>query len=528
MTTPVYDVIVIGGGHNGLVNAAYLARAGLRVLVLEQRPLVGGAAITQEVIPGFRFPVFSYAVSLLRPSIIQDLQLTRHGLMILPFATTLSPLPNGDYLLRGPDHATTYREVARHSRRDAAMYAEFGRYMEEISHAVKPIIDMIPPSLNGQEADNRRRWQTLRDHLLSLGEEKLFFLTKLLTMSSADLLDEFFESDVLKGTLAASGIIGSLLGPRSPGSAYVLLHHYFGEIDGIYREWGIGKNLNGGISQAIAAAARAFGAEIRTEARVAQVIVRHGQAVGVALDNGVEFQARNIVSALDPRQTFLRLVEPDALPAELVEQVRGYRFQGSSAKVNLALDGLPRFTCLGDNIEPLYGAISISPSVEYLERAYDDAKYGRFSRRPYLDVGVVSMIDPDLAPPGKHVMTCFVEYAPYHLAEGTWDEQREALGDAVVDTLSEYIPNLRDIILHRQVMTPLDIERTLGLSEGNIFAGELALSQLLFFRPAPEWNHYRTPIRHYYQCGSGTHPGGGVMGGPGRLAALQLLADLGQ
>lgn len=520
-----YDVIIVGAGHNGLVNAGYLARAGLRVLILEQREIVGGAAITQEVIPGFHLPVFSYAVSLLRPSIIHDLELIRHGLMILPYDTTFTPLPNGDYLLRGPDQATTFHEVARHSRRDAARYHEFGQRMAEISHAVKPLVDAIPPNLFGQTAEDAARWRWWGEHLAGLGAAKLHLLTQLLTMSAADFLDEWFESEVLKGTLAASGIIGSLLGPRSPGSAYVLLHHYFGEVDGVYREWGIGKYLNGGITQALARSAQAAGATVRTGARVAQVMVKDGAALGVALANGEEIYGRRVVSALDPRQTFLRLVAPADLPSDLLEQVRRFQFRGSSAKVNLALDGLPRFAALPQRRDILRGAISISPSVDYLERAYDDAKYGGFSRRPYLDVGVVSMIDPDLAPPGKHILTCFVQYAPYHLAESDWETQRDALGETVIATLEEYIPNLRQLILHCQVMTPLDIERTVGLSEGNIFAGELLLSQLLFFRPALGWNQYRTPIVGYYQCGSGVHPGGGVMGAPGRLCAQQLLHD---
>lgn len=526
MPTQQYDAIVIGGGHNGLINAAYLARAGLKTVVLEKRHAVGGATYTEEVLPGVKFSMFSYLVSLLRPEIIRDLRLPQHGLIILPFQTTFTPLPDGDYLLRGPDHDATYRGIARHSKRDADAYFEFGHRLAQLSHVVQPLLDAIPPSLDDRSPENQARWEWLRALVSDMDPALRVLLYKLLTMSSADLLDEWFESEPLKATMAASGIIGSLVGPRTPGSAYVLLHHYFGEIDGVYREWGFAKGGTGAISQAIARSAQAFGAEIRTGAAVTDVIVHNGKATGVALTNGDELSAECVVSALDPRHTFLHLVDPDQLPDDLVRAIRGYRFQGSSAKVNLALDGLPTFTSLPDGVDHLSGAISISPSVDYLERAYDDAKYGSFSRRPYLDCGIPSLVDPHMTPPGFHIMTCFVQYAPYHLASGTWDTQREAFGNAVVDTLAAYAPDIRDRIVHRQVVTPLDIERTVGLSEGNIFAGELLLSQLFFFRPAPRWNQYRTPIRGYYQCGSGTHPGGAIMGAPGRLAARQILQDV--
>jgi phytoene dehydrogenase-like protein len=344
-------------------------------------------------------------------------------------------------------------------------------------------------------------------------------------MSSADFLDEWFEFDGLKATKAASGIIGTFLGPRSPGTAYVLLHHYMGEIDGAFRAWGFAKGGTGAISEAIAAAARASGAEIRTDAPVARVRVRGGRATGVVLESGEEVPASVVVSGLDPRRTFLQLVEEHELPADFVADIRRYKFRGSSGKVNLALAELPNFTCLPGVGPHLRGAISISPSLDYVERAYDDAKYGAFSRRPYLDIVIPSMIDPGMAPPGKHVMSIFVQYAPYHVNGGWDDAKREAFGDAVVDTVAQYAPNIRSAILGRQVLTPADIERITGLSEGNIFQGELALHQLFFLRPAPAWAKYRTPVRGLYQCGAGTHPGGGIMGASGRLAALQVLKD---
>jgi phytoene dehydrogenase-like protein len=347
-----------------------------------------------------------------------------------------------------------------------------------------------------------------------------------MTMSSADFLERWFESEPLLGTLSASGIIGTFLGPRSPGTAYVLLHHYMGEIDGMFRSWGFARGGTGGIAEAIANAARSFGVEIRTRAPVSNVIVRNGRATGVALEDGEEIHARVIVSSLDPNLTFLKLVDPAILPGDLVDSVRKYIFRGSSGKVNLALDGLPRLGCRLEDIAALRGAISISPSVDYIERAFDQAKYGDFSSKPYIDIILPSMIDPGMAPPGKHVMSCFVQYAPYTLRDGDWDQKRDAFGDAVVDTLCEYFPGLKELILFRQVLSPLDIERAIGLTQGNIFQGELSLSQLFFLRPVPGYAGYRTPIQGYYQCGSSTHPGGGITGAPGRLAALAVLKDL--
>jgi len=525
--TDKYDAIIIGGGHNGLVNGAYLARAGKKVLVLERRHLVGGATVTEEIFPGFKFTVFSYVVSILRPEIIRDLELPRHGLTILPLESTLTPLPNGDYLYRDADHYRTLRDIARHSARDAEAYEEYSREMYFMAKAVKYILGVIPPDPTTLNPKDLLGLAGVGRHFLGLDEEKLYTLTKLMTMGAADFLDQWFESDPLKATLSASGIIGTYLGPRSPGTAYVLLHHYMGEIDGAFRAWGFQKGGTGAIAETIASAARAQGVEIQTEASVAQVRVKNGRATGVVLENGDEYRADLVVSSLDPKLTFLQLVDQAHLPEDLVTAIRNFNIRGSSAKVNLALDAAPDLACMPGKGAHLRGAISISPSIDYLERAYDDAKYGDFSRRPYIDMIIPSMIDPDMAPPGKHVMSCFVQYAPYRLREGNWDDKREALGDTVVDTLAEYIPNLKDIILHRQVMTPLDIERTTGLSQGNIFQGELSLSQLFFLRPAAGWAKYRTPIKNYYQCGSGTHPGGGITGAPGRLAALEILKDQG-
>jgi phytoene dehydrogenase-like protein len=518
-----YDAIVIGGGHNGLTAAAYLARAGRKVLVLERRHVLGGAAVTEEVFPGFRFSVCSYVVSLLRPEIIRDLDLPRHGLEILPLDGTFTPMANGNYLWRVNDHAKTRREIARHSRLDAEAYDEYGKAMVEMARFVKPILNMTPPDPLSLNPRDLGKLLFLGKRFRSLPAQDRRNQLQLMTMSAVDFLDQWFETDVLKATMSASGIIGTFLGVRSPGTAYVLLHHYMGEIDGAFRSWGFSRGGTGAISNAIASAAREAGAEIRTSTSVARIRSANGTAAGVTLANGDELDATLVLSSVDPRLTFLKLLDPRDLPTEFVDEVRRFKFRGSSGKVNLALDTLPSFTSQPGPGPHLRGAISISPSVDHMERAYDQAKYGAFSTRPYIDMVIPTLTDPSVAPPGKHILSCFVQYAPYALANGTWDEQREAFGDAVIDTLAEFAPSIRDIILHRQVLTPLDLEREFGLSEGNIFQGELTLEQLFFLRPAPGWAQYRTPIRNLWMCGSGAHPGGGIMGAPGRNAALKIL-----
>ena len=525
--TVTYDAIVIGGGHNGLTCAAYLARAGCKVLVLERRHVLGGAAVTEEVFPGFKFSVCSYVVSLLRPEIIRELDLPRHGMELLPLDGTMTPMPNGDYLWRVNDHDKTRREIARHSRLDAEAYDEYGKAMIEMGRFAKPIMGMLPPDPTSLDPRGLlellgmgRRFRDMRFH------DKVNQV-QLLTMSAVDFLDQWFETDVLKATMSASGIIGTFLGVRSPGTAYVLLHHYMGEIDGAFRSWGLSRGGTGAVSNAIAAAAVEFGAEIRTNAPVAQILSKNGRATGVALANGDEIHAKVVVSSVDPNLTFLKFMNERDLPSDFVDGVKRYKYRGCSGKVNLALDALPNFTCLPGTGPHLRGAISISPSIDYMERAYDDAKYGQFSSRPYMDMVIPSLTDPSVAPPGKHVMSCFVQYAPYQLADGVWDDrQREAFGDAVIDTIAEYAPNIKDIILHRQVLTPLDIEREFGLTEGNIFQGELTLEQLFFLRPVPGYAQYATPIDRLYMCGSATHPGGGIMGAPGRNAATRILKDV--
>ena len=520
-----YDAIVIGGGHNGLTNGAYLARAGLRTLILERRPLVGGAAITEELYPGFWFTTFSYALSLLRPDVVQDLELVKHGFMPILMPTTFCPTEDGDYLLLGQDRNENIKEIARHSKRDADAYDAFDHDVGRVLQAMKPLMDMVPPDIFSNDPEELVALASLGSRFRKLEPRVLHDAVRLLTGSAADFLDDYFESDIVKGYLASSAIIGSKVGPYSQGSGLVLLYHILGEHDGVMGAWSFHKTGNGGFTQVLSRAAQSFGAEIRLDSAVDSVVTRGGDAVGVALASGEEFYAPVVVSALDPRRTFLELVDPRSLPTELVDAIQRFRFQGTSAKVNFALDGYPRYPALADRTDQYRGFTNIGPSMEYLERAFDEAKYGWYSSRPYLDCAVQSFVDPDMAPPGKAVMSCFVQYAPYHLRSSDWDTERQGLGDTVQRTLESFFPGFGDLVLHREVVTPLDIERVVGLSEGNIFAGEFLAPQMFFFRPAPGWSQYRTPIAGYYQSGSGTHPGGCVTGGPGKLAASVILKD---
>jgi phytoene dehydrogenase-like protein len=523
--TQTYDAIIVGGGHNGLVCAAYLAKAGKKVLVLEQRHILGGAAASDEIFPGFTFSVYSYVVSLFRPRIIRDLALTRHGYQVIPLECTFTPFPDGESLTRCGDPHATRREIARFSPKDAEVAPRFSLAMTKMARFVKDIIDapaVDPASFKIAEIVKLcglgRRFRELD------GDDRYVF-TKLMTMSAVEFLDMWFESDRLKGPMSVSGIIGTFLGVRSPGTAYVLLHHYMGEIDGAFRSWGLSKGGTGGVSLACARAAGSFGAAIRTEAQVEQIMVKDGKAAGVVVWGGHEIKSKTVVSAADTHQTFFKMVGKQHLEADFLRQLKRFKYRGSSAKVNLAVDRLPDFSCKPGDGPHLRGDITIAPGVEYLEKAYDDAKYGDFSKKPFLDIVIPSLTDPTVAPPGKHVISIFVQYAPYHLKAGAaqWPQNREALGDTVIDTLAGYCPNLKDSILHRQVITPWDLEQDVGLTEGNIFQGELSLEQLGPFRPVAGWSRYRTPINNLWLCGSCVHPGGGIMGAPGELAAKTLL-----
>jgi phytoene dehydrogenase-like protein len=520
-----YDAIVIGGGHNGLVNGAYLAKSGLRTLILERRNVVGGAAITEELRPGFWFTSFSYALSLLRPEIIHDLELTKHGFMPLLMPSTFAPMENGDYLLMGQDRNENIKEIARHSKHDADAFDAFEHDILKVLRILKPLLDQVPPDIFSNDPGELMALAALGRRFRDLEPKVLHDAIRLLTGSAADFLDDYFESEILKGWLASASIIGTKVGPYSQGSGLVLLYHMLGEHDGVFGTWAFHKKGNGGFTQVLARAARAFGAEILLESPVENVITKNGRATGVALADGSEYHADVVVSAVDPRRTFLELVDPLELPTDLVESIRRFRFQGTSSKVNFALDGLPKYPALGDRGDQYRGFTNIGPTMEYIEHAFDDAKYGWYSKRPYLDCAIQSTIDPDMAPPGKHVMSCFVQYTSYKLRESDWDTERENMADNVQGVLESFFPGFGDLVLQREIRTPLDIERIVGLSEGNIFAGEFLAPQMFFFRPAPGWSQYRTPIDGYYQCGSGTHPGGCVMGAPGKLAAGQILKD---
>ena len=522
-----YDAIIIGGGHNGLICAAYLAKAGRKVLVLERRHVLGGAAVSEEMHPGFTFSVAAYVVSLFRPHIIRELELAKHGYEVIPMDCSFLPLPDGDSLARWADPQRTRREIARFSKKDSEIYPEFSRVMTHMGKLAKAVIDYPAPditSINPKELANLfRLGKTFKD----LGPDLLHLNIKLITMSALDFLDLWFESETLKAPMSVSGIIGTFQGVRSPGTAYVLLHHYMGQLDGAFRSWGFSKGGTGAISMACARAAMSYSAEIRTEATVKQVLIKNGKATGVVLENGDELNAKVVISNLDPNRTYLKMVGEEYLEDDILKEINRFKLRGSSGKVNLALDSIPEFSCRPGDGDHIRGDIAIAPSIDYLEKAFDQAKYGEFSTRPYINAVIPTLTDPSLAPPGKHILSCFVQYAPYHIKQGAenWPKYREAFGDTVVDTLAEYIPGLKDKILYRQVLTPWDIEQKMGLTEGNIFHGELSLEQLLFQRPLAGYSKYKTSIPKLWMCGSGTHPGGGIMGANGELCAKTILTS---
>jgi phytoene dehydrogenase-like protein len=528
--TARYDAIIVGGGHNGLVTAAYLAKAGKRVLVLERRDIPGGCAVTEEIWPGYRVSTGAYLVSLLQDRIVRELQLEKFGYRVQPKDPAFfSVFPDGRHLFFWQDQRKTLQEIAKFSERDAVAYPKYEAWLERLAQVVESLLLVTPPPLPPTRAGDFVEYLKLLGRFRHLSPRDITGLVKIFTQSAADLLDEWFESPEIKVTLATDGVIGANGGPRSAGTAYILMHHCMGGVSGKRGLWGFVQGGMGAVSEAIAASARSHGAEIRFNAPVSRVLVRNGRAHGVALENGDEIHAPIIASNLDPKLTFQKLLDPRDLDEEFRAAIEHYRVEGTSLKMNLALDGLPDFTAYPNCIKgasqgPQHGAtMHICPSIDYVERAWDDAKYGRPSQNPLIEMTCPTTYDPSLAPAGKHIMGIFLQYAPYTLRDAHWDDLREPYGDRVLDVIGEYAPNIHQIVRERQVLSPLDLERRFGISGGNIFHGEMSLDQMFFLRPVAGWARYRTPIAGLYLCGSGAHPGGGVMGAPGYNAAREIL-----
>ncbi|HUQ92275.1 MAG TPA: NAD(P)/FAD-dependent oxidoreductase [Bryobacteraceae bacterium] len=522
-----YDAIIVGGGHNGLVTAAYLARAGRKVLVLEKRELVGGCAVTEELWPGYRVSTASYLSSLLQQKVIRDLELEKFGYKVdAKDPAFFSPFPDGRYLFMWQDERRTLEEIAKFSKRDAASFPLYEAHLEKLAAVAESLLLTTPPEFPPQKLGDFAEWLKLMGKVRGLGRKEIVGLVKVFTQSAADFLDDWFESEEVKVTLATDGVIGANGGPRSPGTAYILLHHCMGGLAGKRGLWGFVRGGMGAVSDSIAASARSKGAEIRVNAGVSRIQVREGRAQGVVLESGEEIASPVIASNLDPKLTFLRLLEERHLPGDFVAQIRRYRSEGTSCKINLALSGLPDFCVLPGAPAPHHKAtMHICPSMDYVERAWDDAKYGRPSQFPLLEMTVPTMYDPSLAPAGRHVMGIFLQYAPYTLRDANWDELREPFADRVIALIAAYAPNIKDIVEHRQILTPLDLERRFHITGGNIFHGEMSVDQMFAMRPLAGWAKYRTPVKGLYLCGSGAHPGGGVMGAPGHNAAREMLRD---
>ncbi len=519
------DVVIIGGGHNGLACAAYLAKAGLDVLVLERRGVLGGAAATEEPWPGYRVSSAAYVVSLMPPQVVRELDLKRFGYEVSIITPDyFVPFPDGTSLTLWGDIERDAENIARFSKRDADSYLEFDAYFDRVAHLLKDLLFVVPPNMNLRDLP---KWAATVGRFRRWTGRDVHEAVRLFTMSAADFLDEWFEDERVKGALATQAIIGAWCGPMSPGSAYVLMHHWIGEIEGHSGAWGWVKGGMGGVSAALAGAARAAGAEIRTDSEVERVAITSGnRAVGVALADGSLVRAKRIVSCAHPITTYLSLVGEERLPADVVSDVKRYRTRSGSVKANFALSALPEFPSWDQGGDPHLGLAAVSPSIEYLERAWDDAKYGRPSEHPYVEVVFPTAHEPEgLAPEGKHLMLAFAQYGPYRLRDGAWDEERERFGERVVKTLGEFAPNLEGAVERMEVLAPPDIEARFGLIGGSIFQGEMTPDQMFSFRPIPGYGDYRTPVPGLYMCGAGTHPGGGVMGVPGRNAASVILRD---
>jgi phytoene dehydrogenase-like protein len=522
------DAVVIGGGHNGLVTAAYLARAGLSVTVLERRGVLGGASVTEQPWPGYKVSTLSYLCSLLQPRIINDLELPRHGYHLYPKDPSFfSTFPDGRHLFFWQNLAATQKELAKFSKRDAEAYADFEHQLARLAEWVEGLLMTTPPNIIRRKFRDLVAMGRLGLEAIKFRDPDVVHLVKIMVQSVRTYLDERFESDHIKATLATDGVIGTNGGPSTPGTAYIMLHHVMGGATGIRGLWGFARGGMGAISEAIASAAVAAGARIRTNADVSSILVRGGRAYGVALADGEELHARAVVSNADPKITFLKLLDPKDLDEEFLGEIKKIHIEGCSLKINLALDALPDFKDYpGADLGPQHKAtIHICPSMDYVDRAWEDAAAGRPSDHPMLELTIPTAYDDSIAPPGKHIMCIFAQYAPYTLRDANWDSIKDGFADRCIDLLAEYAPNIRQSILHRQVISPLDLERDYSLTGGNIFHGDMTVDQLFFMRPVAGWAQYRTPIDALYLCGSGTHPGGGVMGAPGFNAAREILAD---
>src|SRR5713101_5064188 len=521
-------VVIIGGGHNGLITAFYLAKAGFKPLVLERRSQVGGAAVTDEFHPEFRCSTLSHAAGPIRPDILRSMQLAKHGLkLITPDVAVVALSPEGRALHLYNDTKKSAEEITKFSPKDGARYSEFQEALRQMGRVIAKALVLAPPSIdNPTRGDLWGMLQTGRA-IRNLGKKNMYRLLRWGPMAVADLVAEFFDTELLRATIAARGIFGTFLGPWSAGSSLVLLIRAAGDTHPAGTAWFAAGGM-GAVTQAMASAAQQAGAEIRSGAEVIEVRIKDGVASGVVLSTGEEINARAVISNADPKRTLLKLLDPTHLSPDFVMKLQHYRMPGTVAKVNLALSGLPRFTALeGEGHDrALSGRVHIGPEIDYLERAFDESKYGNFSKQPYLEVAIPSLTDPSLAPEGKHVMSIYMQYAPYKLKGSDWEKQRVPLGDTVVKTLSQYAPNLPELILTHQIITPQDLEETYGLTGGHIFHGELALDQFFTMRPLLDWARYSTPIKNLYLCGSGTHPGAGLTGGSGANAAREILKDL--
>ncbi len=520
-----YDAVIIGAGHNGLVTACYLARAGMKVCVLEKRHVVGGCCVTEELWPGYRVSTVAYVNSLFRPEVIRDLNLTHYGFTTLPRnPSSFTPLPDGGYLMLGPDPAFNRRQISKFSKKDAEALDDYENLLDALVRIIEPELVQTPPDPFSGHPAHLWRLAKLAWRVKSLGKEWPLAWS-FLTAPAKRLLDWWFESDVLKATLATDAIIGAFASPAMPGTAYVLLHHVMGQTEGRRGVWCYIQGGMGSITQGLAACARAHGAEVRCNAEVAAIRLKGDRVCGVALADGTEINASRVVSNADPHVTFEKLIDPSALPGDFVTALRRIDYSSASAKINLALKELPDFKALpGREPGPQHrGTIHIAPSCRYIEEAFDEAKYGVPSSQPILECTIPTVLDPTLAPSGKHIMSIFVQYAPYRLKEGSWDEIKEGFADRCLEVLAQYAPNIPDAVIHRQVISPLDLEREYSLTGGNIFQGAMHVDQLYCFRPVPGYADYRTPIRGLYLCGAATHPGGGVVGACGYNAAREIL-----